>query len=150
MDKGHAIEQGVLNGRLGDSATAADAELFAIFALLRKVQAQQDMGHYGNEKARVLIMSDCLSGLRILREGMDGKKEHIQETTKWSGTRSHHECKGKPGKGDLHVDPVTCRDHSKCNSRQHSGLGTGGNTGRDGHRVDQQASQEQTNYLQQE
>eukprot|EP00965_Chrysotila_dentata_P086844 2866153-Pleurochrysis_carterae.AAC.1 len=61
MDKIRGVEQGVLNGRLGDSATAAGAELFAIFAVLRKVQAEQDMGHYGNEKARILIMSDCLS-----------------------------------------------------------------------------------------
>eukprot|EP00965_Chrysotila_dentata_P195189 6176849-Pleurochrysis_carterae.AAC.4 len=68
MDRARAVEQGVLNGRLGNSATAAEAELFAIFAILRKVQAQQDMGHFGNEKARVLIMSDCLSGLRIIEE----------------------------------------------------------------------------------
>eukprot|EP00965_Chrysotila_dentata_P104725 3459026-Pleurochrysis_carterae.AAC.1 len=68
LDKVHGVEQGVLSGRLGDSATVAGAELFAIFAILRKVQAEQDMGHYGNEKARVLIMSDCLSGLRILEK----------------------------------------------------------------------------------
>eukprot|EP00965_Chrysotila_dentata_P177238 5853554-Pleurochrysis_carterae.AAC.1 len=49
-DKARAVEQGVLNGILGDSATAAGAELFAIFAMLKKVQAKQDMGHYGNEK----------------------------------------------------------------------------------------------------
>eukprot|EP00965_Chrysotila_dentata_P079961 2637515-Pleurochrysis_carterae.AAC.1 len=41
MDKMRAIEQGVLSGRLGDSATAAEAEPFAIFAILGKVQAQQ-------------------------------------------------------------------------------------------------------------
>eukprot|EP00965_Chrysotila_dentata_P090805 2996672-Pleurochrysis_carterae.AAC.9 len=35
-DKTQAIEQEVLSGRLGDSATAAEAELFAIFAILRK------------------------------------------------------------------------------------------------------------------
>eukprot|EP00965_Chrysotila_dentata_P149993 4953928-Pleurochrysis_carterae.AAC.1 len=63
-DKTRAIEQGVLSGRLGDSATAAEAELFAIFAIMRKIQAQQGMGKYGNEKARILIMSDCLAGLR--------------------------------------------------------------------------------------
>eukprot|EP00965_Chrysotila_dentata_P244338 6205923-Pleurochrysis_carterae.AAC.1 len=68
MDKTRAVELGVLNGRLGDSATAAGAELFAIFALLRKAQANQEMGHYGKEKARILIMSDCLSGLRILEK----------------------------------------------------------------------------------
>eukprot|EP00965_Chrysotila_dentata_P202544 6181183-Pleurochrysis_carterae.AAC.2 len=68
MDKTRPVEQGVLNGRLGDSATAAGAELFAIFAILRNVQANQDMGHYGNEKARILIMSDCLSGLRTLEK----------------------------------------------------------------------------------
>eukprot|EP00965_Chrysotila_dentata_P086283 2847088-Pleurochrysis_carterae.AAC.1 len=28
---------------------------------------------------------------------MEGKKEHIHESSKWSGTRSHYECKGKPG-----------------------------------------------------
>eukprot|EP00965_Chrysotila_dentata_P213555 6187691-Pleurochrysis_carterae.AAC.1 len=50
MDKVRAVEQGVLTGRLGDSATAMEAELFAIFATLRKVQAQQIMGHYGSEK----------------------------------------------------------------------------------------------------
>eukprot|EP00965_Chrysotila_dentata_P047290 1569512-Pleurochrysis_carterae.AAC.1 len=58
MDKARAVEQEILNGRLGDSATAAGAELFAIFAILRKVQAKQDMEHYGKEKARILIMSD--------------------------------------------------------------------------------------------
>eukprot|EP00965_Chrysotila_dentata_P037959 1261742-Pleurochrysis_carterae.AAC.1 len=68
MDKIRGVEQGVLNCRLGDSATAAGAELFAIFAKLRKVQAEQDMGHYSNEKARIYIMSDCLSGLRILEK----------------------------------------------------------------------------------
>eukprot|EP00965_Chrysotila_dentata_P131081 4333143-Pleurochrysis_carterae.AAC.1 len=52
-DKMRSIAQGTLNGRLGDSATAAEAELFAIFAILRKAQAQQDMGQYGNEKARI-------------------------------------------------------------------------------------------------
>eukprot|EP00965_Chrysotila_dentata_P185567 6126475-Pleurochrysis_carterae.AAC.3 len=68
MDKARAVEKGVLNGKLGDSATAAGAELFAIFAILRKVQAKQYMGQYGKEKARILIMSDCLSGLRILEQ----------------------------------------------------------------------------------
>eukprot|EP00965_Chrysotila_dentata_P186135 6145660-Pleurochrysis_carterae.AAC.1 len=67
-DVKRALEQGILSGRLGDSATAAGAELFAIFAILRKVQAKQDMGHYGNDKARILIMPDCLSGLRILEK----------------------------------------------------------------------------------
>eukprot|EP00965_Chrysotila_dentata_P205283 6182867-Pleurochrysis_carterae.AAC.5 len=66
MDKTRAVERGVLSGRLGDSATAAETELFARFAILRKVQAQQTLGHYGTAKARVLIMSDCLSGLRII------------------------------------------------------------------------------------
>eukprot|EP00965_Chrysotila_dentata_P182177 6015908-Pleurochrysis_carterae.AAC.1 len=36
-DKVQAIEQGTLSGRLGDSATSVEAELFAIFAILRKV-----------------------------------------------------------------------------------------------------------------
>eukprot|EP00965_Chrysotila_dentata_P050001 1656816-Pleurochrysis_carterae.AAC.1 len=63
-----AVEQGVLNGRIGDSATAAEAELFAIFAILRKIQAEQVLGHYGKEKARILIMSDCLSGLRTIEK----------------------------------------------------------------------------------
>eukprot|EP00965_Chrysotila_dentata_P190912 6174192-Pleurochrysis_carterae.AAC.1 len=84
MDKVRAVEQGIHNGRLGDSATAAGAELFAIFAIIRKVQAKQDMGHYGKSQ------------------------DLNHETTKWSGTRSYHECKGKPGNGDLHVVPVTC------------------------------------------
>eukprot|EP00965_Chrysotila_dentata_P023076 764779-Pleurochrysis_carterae.AAC.1 len=35
-DKLLAIEQGILSGRLGDSASSAEAELFAIFAILRK------------------------------------------------------------------------------------------------------------------
>eukprot|EP00965_Chrysotila_dentata_P159772 5278667-Pleurochrysis_carterae.AAC.1 len=35
-DKTQAVERGILSGRLGDSATAAEAELFAIFATLRK------------------------------------------------------------------------------------------------------------------
>eukprot|EP00965_Chrysotila_dentata_P179085 5914015-Pleurochrysis_carterae.AAC.1 len=35
-DKLRAVEQGILSGRLGDSATTAEAELFAIFAILRK------------------------------------------------------------------------------------------------------------------
>eukprot|EP00965_Chrysotila_dentata_P047769 1584467-Pleurochrysis_carterae.AAC.3 len=37
--------RGVLSGRLGESATAAEAALFAIFAILRKVQAQQLLGY---------------------------------------------------------------------------------------------------------
>eukprot|EP00965_Chrysotila_dentata_P240907 6203988-Pleurochrysis_carterae.AAC.2 len=67
-EKLQVVEQGVLSGRLGDSATTpAEAELFAVlFAILRKVQAQQMLEHNGKEKARVLIMSDCLSGLRII------------------------------------------------------------------------------------
>eukprot|EP00965_Chrysotila_dentata_P099234 3281361-Pleurochrysis_carterae.AAC.1 len=36
MDKLRAVELGILSGRLGDSATTAEAELFAIFAILRK------------------------------------------------------------------------------------------------------------------
>eukprot|EP00965_Chrysotila_dentata_P032993 1099026-Pleurochrysis_carterae.AAC.1 len=74
MDKTHAVERGVLAGRLGDSATAAEAELFAIFATLRKKQAQQELGYYGHEKARVLIMSDCLSGLKIIEKVWRGSR----------------------------------------------------------------------------
>eukprot|EP00965_Chrysotila_dentata_P076513 2526397-Pleurochrysis_carterae.AAC.1 len=74
MDKVQAIEQGILSGRLGDSATSAEAELFAIFAILRKVQALQDRGQYGEDKARVLIMSDCLSGLEIIEKVWRGNK----------------------------------------------------------------------------
>eukprot|EP00965_Chrysotila_dentata_P017788 591787-Pleurochrysis_carterae.AAC.2 len=73
-DKLRAITQGALNGRLGDSATAAEAELFAIFAILRKAQAQQDMGHYGNERVRILIMSYCLAGLRIIEKVWRGRR----------------------------------------------------------------------------
>eukprot|EP00965_Chrysotila_dentata_P162229 5357135-Pleurochrysis_carterae.AAC.1 len=74
MDKIRAIRQGILNGRLGDSATAAEAELFAIFAVLKKIQAQQYTGRYGDEKARVLIMSDCLAGLRVIEKVWRGKR----------------------------------------------------------------------------
>eukprot|EP00965_Chrysotila_dentata_P057343 1901900-Pleurochrysis_carterae.AAC.1 len=78
MDKARAVEQGALKGRLGDSATAAEAELFAIFAIMRKVQAKQETGHYGNEKARILIMSIRLPfGTEDNREGVEGKKEQI-------------------------------------------------------------------------
>eukprot|EP00965_Chrysotila_dentata_P176281 5820634-Pleurochrysis_carterae.AAC.1 len=73
-DKLLAIKQGILSGRLGDSATAAEAELFAIFAVLRKIQAQQHMGRYGEEKARVLIMSDCLAGLRVIEKVWRGER----------------------------------------------------------------------------
>eukprot|EP00965_Chrysotila_dentata_P059712 1980950-Pleurochrysis_carterae.AAC.1 len=78
-DKARAVEQGVLNGRLGDSATAAGAELFAIFAILRKVQAKQEMGHYGDEKARILIMSDCLSGLRRIEKVWRGRRNRYRK-----------------------------------------------------------------------
>eukprot|EP00965_Chrysotila_dentata_P025608 850906-Pleurochrysis_carterae.AAC.1 len=74
MDKARAVEKGVLNGRLGDSATAAGAELFVMFAILRKVQAKQDMGHYGKEKASILIMSDGLSGLRTIEKVWRGRR----------------------------------------------------------------------------
>eukprot|EP00965_Chrysotila_dentata_P261640 6214322-Pleurochrysis_carterae.AAC.4 len=74
MDKVQAVEQGMLSGRLGDSATSAEAELFAIFAILRKVQVMQDMGQYKGGKARVLIMSDCLSGLEVIEKVWRGKK----------------------------------------------------------------------------
>eukprot|EP00965_Chrysotila_dentata_P181787 6001098-Pleurochrysis_carterae.AAC.2 len=74
MDKTRAVEQGVLKGRLGDSATAAEAELFAIFAILRKAQAKQEMRHYGSEKARILIISDCLSGLRTIEKVWRGRR----------------------------------------------------------------------------
>eukprot|EP00965_Chrysotila_dentata_P159170 5258109-Pleurochrysis_carterae.AAC.1 len=67
MDKTRAVEQGTLSGRLGDSATAAEAEMFAILVILRKVQAQQVLGYYGNVRARLLITSDCLSELRIIQ-----------------------------------------------------------------------------------
>eukprot|EP00965_Chrysotila_dentata_P121188 4007748-Pleurochrysis_carterae.AAC.1 len=73
-DKKRAVELGVLNGRLGDSATVAGAELFAIFAILRKAQAEQEMGRYGKEKARILVMSDCLSGLRIIEKMWRGRR----------------------------------------------------------------------------
>eukprot|EP00965_Chrysotila_dentata_P122213 4040591-Pleurochrysis_carterae.AAC.1 len=46
-DKTRAVELGALNGRLGNSATAAGAELFAIFATLRK-----DPGRRNRELAR--------------------------------------------------------------------------------------------------
>eukprot|EP00965_Chrysotila_dentata_P011565 378490-Pleurochrysis_carterae.AAC.1 len=73
-DKLLAIEQGILSGRLGDSATSAEAELFAIFAILRKVQALQDTGRYGGGKARILIMSDSLSGIETIEKVWRGKK----------------------------------------------------------------------------
>eukprot|EP00965_Chrysotila_dentata_P140385 4641114-Pleurochrysis_carterae.AAC.1 len=38
-DKTRAVEQGVLSGRLGDLATAAEAELFAIFAIKKSASA---------------------------------------------------------------------------------------------------------------
>eukprot|EP00965_Chrysotila_dentata_P254144 6211777-Pleurochrysis_carterae.AAC.7 len=71
----HAVKQGVFSGRLDDLATAAEAELFAIFATLRKVQAQQDLGVYGQAKAR--------------------------ETSKWSGIEGYRECEGELGNGDF-------------------------------------------------
>eukprot|EP00965_Chrysotila_dentata_P110835 3663061-Pleurochrysis_carterae.AAC.1 len=79
MDKVRAVEQGVLNGRLGDLATAAVAELFAVFAILRKVQAKQVLGHYGNEKARILIISDCLSGLRTIEKVWRGRRSKYRK-----------------------------------------------------------------------
>eukprot|EP00965_Chrysotila_dentata_P003741 122424-Pleurochrysis_carterae.AAC.1 len=79
MDKISAVEQGVLHGRLGDSATAAGAEFFAILAILRNVLAKQDMGHYGNEKARILIVSDCLSGLRTLEKIWRGRRNKYRK-----------------------------------------------------------------------
>eukprot|EP00965_Chrysotila_dentata_P137653 4554088-Pleurochrysis_carterae.AAC.1 len=84
MDKARAVEQGVLNGRLGNSATAAGAELFAIFAILRKVQAKQDMEHFGKEKARISIMCGEEEGTCI-------------GNYKWSGFRGYHEYKGNLG-----------------------------------------------------
>eukprot|EP00965_Chrysotila_dentata_P031292 1041842-Pleurochrysis_carterae.AAC.1 len=78
-DKLLAIEQGVLSGKLGDSATAAEAELFAIFAIMRRIQAQQYMGKYGNEKARILIMSDCLAGLRVIEKVWRGKRNEYRK-----------------------------------------------------------------------
>eukprot|EP00965_Chrysotila_dentata_P134217 4438595-Pleurochrysis_carterae.AAC.1 len=74
MDKKRAVKQGVLKGRLGDSATAAEAELFAIFAILRKVEAKQEMGYYGDEKARIIIMLDCLPGLRTIEKVWRGRR----------------------------------------------------------------------------
>eukprot|EP00965_Chrysotila_dentata_P055810 1850959-Pleurochrysis_carterae.AAC.1 len=82
MDKTQAVERGVLSGRLGYSATAAEAELFAIFATLRKIQAQQAMGCYGQQKARVLIMSDCLSGLKIIEKVWRGRKNIYRKVQK--------------------------------------------------------------------
>eukprot|EP00965_Chrysotila_dentata_P231868 6198610-Pleurochrysis_carterae.AAC.1 len=79
MDKTRAVEQGVLKGRLGDSATVAEAELFAIFAILRKVQAKQEIGHYGNEKARILIMPDCLSVLRKIEKVWRGRRSRYRK-----------------------------------------------------------------------
>eukprot|EP00965_Chrysotila_dentata_P010680 347371-Pleurochrysis_carterae.AAC.2 len=73
-DKLLAIEQGILSGRLGDSATSAEAELLAIFAILRKVQALQETGHYGGDQAKVLIMSDSLSGIETLEKVWRGKR----------------------------------------------------------------------------
>eukprot|EP00965_Chrysotila_dentata_P223153 6193409-Pleurochrysis_carterae.AAC.1 len=86
-----AITQGVLNGRLGDLTTAAEAKLFSIFAILSKAQAQQDMGQYGNGKVRILITLDCPPGLRVIEK----------EIAKWSGARSHYECKRNPGNDNI-------------------------------------------------
>eukprot|EP00965_Chrysotila_dentata_P076087 2514312-Pleurochrysis_carterae.AAC.1 len=47
---------------------------FEIFAIIRKAQALQHKGQYGNEKARILIMSDCLAGLRVIERVWRGKK----------------------------------------------------------------------------
>eukprot|EP00965_Chrysotila_dentata_P261600 6214311-Pleurochrysis_carterae.AAC.3 len=37
------------------------------------------MGRYGNEKARILIMSDCLSGLRILEKVWRGRRNRYRK-----------------------------------------------------------------------
>eukprot|EP00965_Chrysotila_dentata_P043955 1461285-Pleurochrysis_carterae.AAC.1 len=37
------------------------------------------MGHYGNERARILIMSDCLSGLRIIEKVWRGRKNRYRK-----------------------------------------------------------------------
>eukprot|EP00965_Chrysotila_dentata_P039908 1325839-Pleurochrysis_carterae.AAC.1 len=79
MDKTQAVRQEILSGRLGDSATAAKAELFAKFAILRKIQAQENMGRYGEEKARVLIMSDSLAGLRVIEKVWRGKRNRFRK-----------------------------------------------------------------------
>eukprot|EP00965_Chrysotila_dentata_P080218 2646850-Pleurochrysis_carterae.AAC.1 len=67
---------------------------------------------------------------------MEGEKEHLQKSTKWSGIGSCYEFKGESGKGDLHVDTVTRRDSTQYNSGQHSSPRTGGSAGRDGYRID--------------
>eukprot|EP00975_Prorocentrum_lima_P002691 593440-Prorocentrum_lima.AAC.1 len=50
---------GMGGARIGDTAEALDAELCAIYAYLKRVEANTTDPH----NARVLVLSDCLSGL---------------------------------------------------------------------------------------
>eukprot|EP00965_Chrysotila_dentata_P219108 6190937-Pleurochrysis_carterae.AAC.2 len=61
-----ARSQAESNGQ-ATHTTTAEAELFAIFAILKKVQAQQIMGHYGSGRAR---HSDQETGKSPAPEGM--------------------------------------------------------------------------------
>eukprot|EP00965_Chrysotila_dentata_P093040 3072616-Pleurochrysis_carterae.AAC.1 len=74
MDTTHAVGQGTLSGRLGDSATAAEAELFDIIAILRKVQAQQILGYYGHVNGQGFNYVGLSLRTKNNREGMEGEK----------------------------------------------------------------------------
>eukprot|EP00965_Chrysotila_dentata_P174659 5765910-Pleurochrysis_carterae.AAC.3 len=98
-----ALREGGMRGRLGDSGTSTEAELFAMFAAtLSKVQAKQEQGRFGGDRARGRHQKNAKSGSR-------------------SDTRVTHKRAGSPGNGDTCMCAVTCGSTTYYNSRQYSG-----------------------------
>ena len=72
-----AATRGTMGGRIGDCATVMDAELFAIYAFLQRVEDRAT-----NPKDRtVLIMSDCLNALRGIEDTWRGRGHPYRKRT---------------------------------------------------------------------
>ena len=67
-----AIGRGMHGGRLPNGWDVVDAEIFAIRVALRDAIDQMEQRE---EQARILIMSDCRSGLQMIHTAMEGRGE---------------------------------------------------------------------------
>eukprot|EP00965_Chrysotila_dentata_P069448 2294693-Pleurochrysis_carterae.AAC.2 len=89
------------------------------------------MERYDNGKARVLILSDSLSGLRAIeRAWMEQRKTH-RKIKQWGSIGGKYERERDFRNGNLYVGTITRRDIPERGSGQHSSQRTNRSTGRD-------------------
>eukprot|EP00965_Chrysotila_dentata_P224488 6194199-Pleurochrysis_carterae.AAC.1 len=80
----------------------------------QKMQAQQTLGHYDNGKARILILSDSLSGLRAIERVWREERNTYSKINNGAVLEAITNVRETLFRnGDLHVGNITHRDSPK-------------------------------------